>query len=86
MRPAYAALLPDPGGRGVGVSRPKLDPGGTETSADLDAEGRLADRVWIPPLLRPSAITEDRLWGRDTDDLGVEYVVACLLEGVEPDT
>lgn len=48
----------------------------------FDAAGMFLGRAELPPSLRVMAIGNGFVWGRETDELGVEYVVKYRLEDV----
>jgi len=80
-RPAYGKILVDQGGS-LWVSRYSMDSAEEGIWARFDPEGRLQEVLTTPPGFVPFQIRDDRIWGRTTDDLGVQYVDAYSLEPV----
>lgn len=79
-RPAYGKLLVDRDG-GLWVSRyasPSAD--SAPEWARFDADGRLQEVLEVPSGFVPFDIAGNRIWGRVTDDLGVQYAVAYAFE------
>jgi hypothetical protein len=77
--PAFSSIVVDADGNvWVGEYRYDLDP--AQQFLVFDTEGRFTGRATVPRSLRVMAIHDGRVWGRTTDELGVEYVVAYELE------
>lgn len=78
-RPAYGKFLVGSQG-GLWVSEFSSDTSTGSLWAHFDPGGRVREVVETPPGFVPLDFEADRIWGRTTDDLGVEYVVAYTLE------
>lgn len=79
--PAYSSILVDSDGN-AWVGEYRFDIRSAQQFLVFDADGRFTGRASMPPSLRVMAIRDGRVWGRHTDDLGVEYVVAHVLEEI----
>lgn len=80
--PAYTSLLVDHDGR-LWVGEHVSVPARPRRWAIFDSDGRLIELVETPPRFIPLEITGTFIWGRATDDLGVQYVVAYAFEPSE---
>lgn len=79
--PAYSTLLLDPGGHlWVGEYRFELNRHPPDRWVIFDREGRLVSLVRTPPGFELMAVAEDRVYGRATDELNVQYVVGYAIE------
>lgn len=77
--PAFSSIVVDADGSvWVGEFRP--DMGAAQQFLVFDTDGRFTGRAAMPPSFRVMAIDGRLAWGRTTDELGVEYVVAYELE------
>ncbi len=76
--PAYRDFLLDREGN-LWVNQYVPGTSGPGRWAVFDPEGHLREVIETPPRFTLLAVTDDRVWGRETDDLGVQYVVAYAI-------
>lgn len=76
--PAFSSIVVDSDGS-VWVGEYRYDGEPAEQFLVFDTDGRFTGRARVPPALRVMAIQDGHVWGRTTDDLGVEYVAAYEL-------
>src|SRR5690606_21958388 len=80
--PAHSTVLVDDESN-VWVGEYRYDNGPPQEYLVFDHDGAFIGRASVPPGMVVMAIDADRIWGRRTDELGVEYVVAYALEQVD---
>ncbi len=79
--PAYSTFLPDRAGNlWVAEYRFELNLHPPDRWVVFDPEGRFVSTVTLPPDFTLLAVTEDRVYGRWTDEMDVQYVAAYAFE------
>ncbi|HEU5207986.1 MAG TPA: 6-bladed beta-propeller [Longimicrobiales bacterium] len=79
--PAYSSIQAGADST-VWVGSYRVVPGWPQHALVFDAAGEFLGRVELPPSLRVMWIGDGYVWGRESDELGVEYVVKYRLEDV----
>jgi hypothetical protein len=77
--PAYSSLLVDDEAN-VWLGEYRYDYTPARRFLVFDRNGHFLTGVTVPPEFRALTIARDHVWGRATDDLGVEYVVGYAVQ------